>query len=124
MSDARSWAEQQPLETGERSVLLLKQCDQTKRQPKQSGQQLRVSIAKLSSLDPCNKRLDLCGVSRILVRIFLHKRRRRFYAARRSEARASEPFCFFQARFPQAHDGSWASTTFASAVLPEAAIEP
>jgi len=26
----RSWAEQQPLETGERSVLMLKQSDQTK----------------------------------------------------------------------------------------------
>src|SRR5215510_3623138 len=82
------------------SVLLLKQCDQTKQQPKQSGQQLRVSIAKLSSLEPGNKRLDLCGVSRILVRIFLHKRRRRFYAARRSEARASEPFLLFSSSFP------------------------
>jgi hypothetical protein len=69
---------------------MLKQCDQTKQQAQQSSQQLRVSIAKLSSLDEGNKRLDLCGVSRIVVRIFLHQRRRRFYAARRSEARASE----------------------------------
>jgi hypothetical protein len=67
---------------------------------KESGQQPRVSIAKLSSLKPGNKRLDLCGVSRILVLIFLHKRRRRFYAARRSEARASEPFLLFSSSFP------------------------
>src|SRR5262245_57933138 len=43
----------------------------------------------LSLLEPGSKRLNLCGVSRIRVRIF-HQRRRRFYAARRSEARASE----------------------------------
>src|SRR5882672_1130726 len=48
--------------------------------------------------------IDWCGVSRIVVRIFLHQRQRRFYAARRSEARASEPFLHFHARFPQAHD--------------------
>src|SRR5262245_25277423 len=65
-----------------------------------SDDEQRVSIAKLSSLEPGNKRLDLCGVSRILVRIFLHKRRRRFYAARRSEARASEPFLLFSSSFP------------------------
>ena len=74
---------------------MLKQRDQTKQQAQQSSQQLRVSIAKLSSLDPGNKRLDLCGVSRILVLIFLHQRRRRFYAARRSEARASGHFLPF-----------------------------
>ncbi len=55
---------------------MLKQRDQTKQQPQQPGQQLSVFIAKLSSLDPDNKRLDLCGVSRILVLIFLHQRRR------------------------------------------------
>src|SRR5215468_12304131 len=60
-------------------------------------------VGRVLKLDPSNKRLDLCGVSWILVRFFLHKRRRRFYAARRSEARASGPFCFFQTRFPQAH---------------------
>src|SRR5262249_36162549 len=43
---------------------------------------------------------DHCGVSRILVRIFFHKRRRRFYAARRSEVRASEPFLLFSSPFP------------------------
>ncbi|HEU0179351.1 MAG TPA: protein kinase [Blastocatellia bacterium] len=37
----------------------------------------------------------LSGVSRILVRIFLHKRRRRFYAARRPGARVSKPFSLF-----------------------------
>jgi len=52
---------------------MLKQRDQTKQQEQQSGQQLRVSIAKLSSLDPGNKRLDLCGVSGILIWIFLHR---------------------------------------------------
>jgi hypothetical protein len=57
--------------------------------------QLRVSIAKLSSPEPGNKRLDLCGVSRIVVWIFLHQRRRRFYASRRSEAGASGPFLPF-----------------------------
>src|SRR5215510_5576273 len=77
------------------SVLLLKQRDQAKQQPQQSGQQLRVSIAKLSSLEPGNKRLDLCGVSGILIWIFLHQRRRRFYAARRLEARASRTFLPF-----------------------------
>src|SRR5215471_17425520 len=71
---------------------MLKQRDQTKQQAQQSGQQLRVSIAKLFSLKPGNKRLDLCGVSRIVVWIFLHRRRRRFYPARRSEARASGLF--------------------------------
>jgi hypothetical protein len=40
-------------------------------------------IAKLSPLKTVNKRLDLCGISRILIWIFLHRRRRRFYAARR-----------------------------------------
>src|SRR5215467_13222254 len=30
----------------------------------------------------------------------------RFYAARRSEASASEPFCLFHARLPQAHQRS------------------
>jgi hypothetical protein len=61
-------------------------------------------IAKLSPLKTVNKRLDLCGISRIMIWIFLHQRRRRFYAARRSEARASGHFCLFQARLPQAHD--------------------
>src|SRR5262245_49921343 len=32
---------------------------------------------------------------RVLIRIFLHRRRRRFYAARHSEARASVPFLPF-----------------------------
>src|SRR5262245_62674420 len=36
-----------------------------------------------------------CIISRIVVRIFLHWRRRRFYAARRSEARASRAFLPF-----------------------------
>src|SRR5262245_25283131 len=44
------------------------------------------------------------------------------YAALETDTSAT--FTSHQARFPQAHDGSWASTTFASAVLPEAAIEP
>jgi hypothetical protein len=74
---------------------MLKQRDQTKQQAQQSGQQLRVSIAKLPSLEPGNKRLDLCGVSGILIWIFLHRRRRRFYAARHSEARASGHFLPF-----------------------------
>jgi hypothetical protein len=38
-------------------------------------------IAKLSPLKAVNKRLDLCGISRILIWIFLHRRRSRFYAA-------------------------------------------
>jgi eukaryotic-like serine/threonine-protein kinase len=42
----------------------------------------------------------LCRVSRILVRIFPRKRRRRFYAARRSEARVSKPFSLFSSSFP------------------------
>ena len=74
---------------------MLKQRDLTKQQPQQAGQQLSVSIAKLSSLDPGNKRLDLCGVSGFLIWIFLHRRRRRFYAARRSEARANGHFLPF-----------------------------
>jgi hypothetical protein len=37
----------------------------------------------------------LCGVSGILIWIFLHRRLRRFYAARRSEARASGHFLPF-----------------------------
>jgi hypothetical protein len=56
---------------------------------KTARRKLTVFIAKLSSLDAGNERLDLCGVSRIVVRIFLHQRRCRFYAAHRSEARAS-----------------------------------
>jgi hypothetical protein len=71
---------------------MLKQCDQAKQQPQQSGQQLSVSIAKLSPLEPANKSLDLLGVSGILIWIFLHQRLRRFYAGRRSEARASGRF--------------------------------
>jgi hypothetical protein len=68
-------------------------------QPQQSGQQLRVSIAKLSPLDTGNKRLDFGGVCRIVVWIFLHRRWRRSYAARRSEARASGHFFpFFKPR--------------------------
>jgi hypothetical protein len=47
-----------------------------RRNKQQPGQQLSVSIAKLSLLDPGNKRLDLCGVSRIVVRLFLHLQRR------------------------------------------------
>src|SRR5882672_5652839 len=39
--------------------------------------------------------IDWCGASRIVVRIFLHRRWRRYYAARRSEARASGPFLPF-----------------------------
>src|SRR5262249_20308650 len=42
----------------------------------------------------------------------LHRRRRRFYAARRSEARASGPFCFVHARFPQAHGGRTDTVAF------------
>jgi hypothetical protein len=38
-------------------------------------------IAKLSPLKTVNKRLDLCGISRILIWIFLHRRRSRFYSA-------------------------------------------
>src|SRR5215831_19236996 len=74
---------------------MLKQRDQTKQQPQQSSQQLLVSIAKLSSLEPGNKRLDLCGVSGISIWIFLHRRRRRFYAEGHSEARASGHFLPF-----------------------------
>src|SRR5215475_13790898 len=40
---------------------------------------------------------------RIVVWIFLHRRRRRFYAARRREARASGLFYRFHAPFPPAH---------------------
>jgi hypothetical protein len=38
-------------------------------------------IVKLFPLKTVNKRLDLCGISRILIWIFLYRRRRRFYAA-------------------------------------------
>ena len=38
-------------------------------------------IAKLSPLKMVNKRLDLCGINRILIWIFLHRRRSRFYSA-------------------------------------------
>jgi len=38
-------------------------------------------IANLSPLKTVNKRLDLCGISRILIWIFLHRRRSRFYSA-------------------------------------------
>jgi hypothetical protein len=38
-------------------------------------------IVELFPLKTVNKRLDLCGISRILIWIFLYRRRRRFYAA-------------------------------------------
>jgi hypothetical protein len=52
-------------------------------------------VGRVLKLDPSNKRLDLSGVSRIVVWIFLHQRRRRFYVARRWEARASGYFLHF-----------------------------
>jgi hypothetical protein len=38
-------------------------------------------IVELFPLKTVIKRLDLCGISRISIWIFLHRRRRRFYAA-------------------------------------------
>src|SRR5262245_27383402 len=52
-------------------------------------------IVELFPLKTVNKRLDLCGISRISIWIFLHRRRRRLYAARRREARAGGPFLLF-----------------------------
>src|SRR5262249_49067907 len=43
-------------------------------------------------------RVGNCGT--LLLKIELHRRRRRFYAARRSEARASKPFLLFSSSFP------------------------
>jgi len=56
------------------------------------AERLRVTFAKFAPLEPGNQRLDFSRVSRIGIWVFLHRRWRRFYAGRRSEARAIGAF--------------------------------
>lgn len=78
--------------------LFLMSCPPVRRLRPNSCEAAATRIAaasQLSSLEAGNERFNLCGVSRILVWIFLYRQRRRFYAARGSEARTSEPFLSF-----------------------------
>jgi hypothetical protein len=58
----------------ERIELIAPYTAKTKQQPQQPAQQPSVTLAKLSPLETDNKRHNLCGICRIAVRIFLHRR--------------------------------------------------
>jgi len=77
--------------TGPLTFAVLEQGDQPRQRPQQPSEQLRISIAKLTSFEPGDESYNLGGVSGIGIGFVFHRRWGRFYAAGPPEARAIRP---------------------------------